>query len=164
MGQRAEVLAAQFEQTVSALIRVVEEVSDEQWRALCPDEGRSVGVLAYHIDKGITLEMGYFREFVAGRQPAPLTAAQVHAMNAADAEAWADSPQAAALTALLADARAAAEEVRRWDDAALARAGTYIAELPEPWTVEQWVERVLIGHVHSHLRSIRDTLAATAAR
>lgn len=159
--RRAAELAGQFEQAVAEVRDAIAALSDAQWRTFCPDEGRTVGVLALHIVEGIPFEMAVFREIAAGRQPGTITRTGLAERNTAEAEVWAECGREE-VWALLDDyAGAASAEVRGWDDAHLARRGVYVEEIGEPWTVEQWIERILIGHIHGHLRSIRATLAAT---
>ena len=49
MAERAEALAEKFEQTNNDVISMVESASDGQWKAICADEGWSVGVVAHHV-------------------------------------------------------------------------------------------------------------------
>jgi hypothetical protein len=48
--------------------------------------------------------------------------------------------------------------VRQLSEDQLAISGKYITDIPDAWTVEQWIERVLIGHVRGHLESVRAVL------
>ena len=159
MSERARTLAGQFERAVAEFIEVVEELSDEQWRTLCANEERTVGVLARHVAAAIPFEMVIFRKIAAGRQPTTITRAQLAEMNAGHAEQWAECAKEETLALLRDNAAVAAAEVRRLNDEQLARAGKYVEEIPEAWTVDQWIERILIGHVSGHLQSIRAALA-----
>ena len=159
MSERARALAEQFERAVAEFSGVVEGLSDEQWRALCANEERTVGVLARHV-AAIPFEMAVFREIAAGRQPPTVTRAQLAEMNAGDAEHWAECAKDETLALLRDNAAVAAAEVRRLSDEQLARSGKYVEELPGAWTVDQWIERILIGHVSGHLGSIRAALAS----
>jgi hypothetical protein len=153
----------QFERAVAEFERTIADLSAEQWKVYCPEEQRTVGVLARHVAKGIPFEMDVFREIASGRQPSTITRADLAEMNAADSSAWADCDQDETLALLRDYAAAAAAEVRAWNGAQLARSGLYIEDIGEPWTVEQWVERILVGHIHGHLRSIRAALASARA-
>lgn len=160
MSSRAQELADQFEQSVAAFIDVVEGLPDAQWRTLCPNEERSVAVLTRHVAFGISFEMDVFREIAAGRQPATITRADLADMNARDAREWDECSKEETLALLRANAEAAAAEVRQLSDERLGRAGKYVEDIPDPWTVDQWIERILIGHVRGHLQSIQSTLTA----
>lgn len=161
MTERAAILAEQIERAVAGFSAELTGLSEEQWRTFCPNEGRSVGVVARHVAKGIPFEMDHFRIIAAGHQSPIHTMAENVAMNAADAEAWADCTKDDTLALLQEYAAAAAAEVRQWDDQQLARTGKYYEGGPEDRTVAQWIERTLIGHINDHLQSIRASLASS---
>jgi hypothetical protein len=163
MSERAEELAGRFERAIEEFVGVVAGLSAQQWRLRCRDEERSVGVVARHVAKGIPFEMAVFRQIAAGERPATITRAQLDAMNARDAAAWTGSSKEETVALLREYAAAAASEVRGWSDAQLGRSGKYLEELPEAWTVDAWIERILIGHVTGHLGSVRAALAAEGA-
>ncbi len=79
-------------------------------------------------------------------------------MNARDAEEWKHAPKDETLALLRGNAAAAAAEVRQLSEEQLALRGRYITDIPDAWTVEEWLERVLIGHIRGHLTSIRAAL------
>jgi hypothetical protein len=160
MAGRAAALAEQFERAVAEFDLALAGLSDAQWRLACPDEGRAVGVLARHVAEGIPFQMAVFREIAAGRQPTTVSMTDLATMNAGHAAEWADCAKGETLALLRDNAAAAVAEVRGWDDTQLALAGKYIADLPEPWQVERWVERILVGHVQGHLQSIRAALGS----
>ncbi|MFN8514725.1 MAG: maleylpyruvate isomerase N-terminal domain-containing protein [Thermomicrobiales bacterium] len=137
---------------------MVEGLSVEQWVTLCPDEGRTVGVLARHVAASIPFEMAYFRKFAAGHQPALITLADLHAQNAADADEWANCTKDEVLPLLHSYAAAAAAEIRQWDDEQFLQVGMCVQGGPTR-TVEQWIDRTLCGHIRDHLQSTRVTLA-----
>ena len=161
MAERAIALVAQIEQAVAEFNGARAGLSEEQWGILRPNEARSVGVVARHVAKGIPFEMACFREIAAGHKPTILTIANNTAMNAADTEEWASCTKDETLALLHEYAAAAVAEVRQWDDRQLSRAGKYYEGGAEDRTVDQWIERTLIGHIHGHLQSIRAALAST---
>ncbi len=158
MTRRSAALAATFEQVIDDFIVTVEGLSDEDWKMRCPNEERSVGVVVKHVAIGIPFEMEVFREIAAGRQPTTITRADLADMNARDAHAWGVPSKDETLLLLRSNALAAAAEVRQLTDEQIERSGKYIEELPQPWTVEQWIERILVGHVTGHLASITATV------
>ena len=160
MSERARALAEQFERAVAEFSGVVEGLSDEQWRTLCASEERAVGVLARHVAVAIPFEMVVFREIAAGRQPTTITRAHLAEMNAEDAELWAECTKDETLALLRGNAAVAAAEVRRLSDEQLTREGKYVEEIPGAWTVDQWIERILISHVSGHLECILAALAS----
>jgi hypothetical protein len=160
MNERSEELAARFEAAVEEFAAVIEGLSEEQWRTFCPNEERTVAVLARHVAFAIPFEMRVFREIANGGTPATITRDDLATMNAEHADAWADCDRDETLADLRRFAAAAAADVRAFTGEQLARSGKYVADIPEPWTVEQWIERILIGHVTGHLASIRPALAS----
>lgn len=157
----SHILADRFEAAVREFITTVEGLSEAEWRLLCPNEERAIGVVAHHVAAGIAFQMDVFRQIAAGRQPPTISEAYLAEANARDATAWADISKPATLALLRRNARAAAAEVRQWSADQLARRGRYLADLPEAWTVETWLDRQLIGHVRGHLASIRAVLGPT---
>ncbi|HUG14579.1 MAG TPA: DinB family protein [Thermomicrobiales bacterium] len=163
MSGRSDALAERFEAAVEEFIGVVEPLTDEQWRTVCPNEERSIGVLARHGAQFIPFELSYFQAFAAGRQPSMIDRNQLAEWNANHAIEWAQAPQDETLELLRERAAHAASEVLQMTDEQLAMSGRYTKEIEEPWTVEKWLDRVLIGHVFVHLQSIRETLASEGA-
>jgi hypothetical protein len=51
----------------------------------------------------------------------------------------------------------AASVIASLSDEQLGRTGRYIQEAPE-MSVQQWLERVLLGHIATHKRSIQETV------
>jgi hypothetical protein len=158
MAERARVLAEEFQQAVSDFIGTVEGLSEEQWQMVCPNEERPIGVLVRHVAASIPFEMHVFRSIAGGGQPTTFSMAEIAVMNASDAEAWNDVRKDETLALLRKKAEAAAAEVRQLSEDQLALSGKYITDIPDAWTVEQLIERFLIGHVREHLESIRAVL------
>lgn len=158
MAERSGVLADQFEQAVNEFAGTIEGLSEAQWRTNCPNDGRTVGVIAHHVAWAIPVLIHAFREIADGGQPATNSGTQLAQMNALHAEEWKNLPQDETVALLRGNAEAAAAEVRQLSDAQLAVSGRFVTEIPDAWTVDEWIERVLIGHVHDHLGTIRAAL------
>ena len=69
MPGRSEALAERLEQAAAEFERALTGLTDEQWRTFCPEEGRTVGVLARHVAKGIPFEMDVFRAWILQGAP-----------------------------------------------------------------------------------------------
>ena len=82
MAERAEALAAKFEQANNAVISMVEQVSDDQWKANCEEEGWPVGVTAHHIGSGYTPITGLIQALASGADFPALTTEQIDQGNA----------------------------------------------------------------------------------
>ena len=157
MGNRAEDLAARFEQANEALIATIEQSAEEQWRQPCPDEHWSVGVLAHHVAEDHELLAGFVQQLANGEPLPALTMAQVDAMNAERAQQCAGCTKEETLELLRRNGAAAAALVRSLSDEQLARTGTFFGQT---MSTAQLIERVLIGHIAEHGRSIRAVVTA----
>ena len=72
MGQRADALAARFEQAVADLAKTVEACSDTQWAAACSAEGWTVAQTAQHVSGQFPLEMEFITAAAEGKPHAGL--------------------------------------------------------------------------------------------
>lgn len=154
MSERARALADRFERANEEFVAVVAALPEATWRALCPDEGRTVAALARHVAFGYAVEVEAFRAIAEGQPVRTWTRAGLAEVNAEDASRYADCDQAETVALLRRNAAGAAAFVRSLSDEQLARCGVYVEELAA-LTVDQWIERILIGHPEGHLRSIR---------
>lgn len=159
---RAEALAQQFEQANAEFLRVILALSEEQWRAFCPDEGRNVAALARHIASSIAIEARAFQSLAGGEPVTAWTWEQLDEVNAAQGRNQADCARDEVVELARRNGSEAVAFVRGLTDAELARTGAYIVGLPN-WTVDLWIEQVLIGHIRGHLASIQAIAAGTVA-
>lgn len=157
MSTRAEDLAIRFERTNEDLIATVERSDDVEWRQPCPNEQWSVGVLAHHVAEDHELLAGFVQQLANGEPLPTLTQAQVDAMNAERAQQCADCTKAETLELLRRNGTAAASLVRALSDDQLDRTGAFFGQT---MSTAQLVERVLIGHIEDHGRSIRQVVDA----
>jgi hypothetical protein len=90
---------------------------------------------------------------MAEGRPGPIwTRAALDEMNAAEGAAHAACDQAATVAALREEAAATVGFLQALSEQQLAERGAYLEGLPA-LTVAEWIERVLIGHPSTHLRS-----------
>ena len=158
MSGRAERIAASFEQAVADLAAAIERSTDEQWQAVCADGEWTQGYAAYHAASSITGIATMLRTLADGRAAPSTTAGswdEINATNAAHASEHAACTRQETLDLIHRAARAAAAMARALTDEQLDRRATMMDGMPE-WTVEQFGEMVLIGHVAQHLKSIID--------
>lgn len=156
MGARAEQMAKKFEASCSEANRVVEGLSDADWKKVTTAEKWPVGVVAHHIAQGHANISGLI-EVVAKGQPAPqLTMDMIHANNAKHAKEQAHVTKAETLALLRANGDKAAAVVRGLSDAELDRSGSVLVGVPA-MTAAQAIEGILINHVHEHVGSIKAT-------
>ena len=155
MSERARHLAQQFEQANHALIATVDRLSDDQWRAKTPGDGRSVGVVAHHVAEGHKGIAGLAGAIAHGQPVPPLTMDMIHQGNATHAAQHAHCTKAETLALLRQNGAAAAATVRGLGETELDRTAT----LPlGTMSASQVIERILIGHVHDHHGSIQKAI------
>ena len=156
MSERAKTLAHQLDQANQALIATIEGLSDAQWQAKTPGDGRAVGVVAHHVAASHKSVAGLVGAITHGKAIPALTMDMIHAGNAAHAAQHAHCTKAETLTLLRDNGAAAVATVRGLSDADLDRTAT----LPMGTiTVTKLVEMVLIGHAADHHGSIRRAIA-----
>jgi hypothetical protein len=155
MGEHAEALADQFEQANRELIMLAEHCSDQQWRAICPNEGWSVGVAMHHIAEDHLFLAG-LAQTVAMDQPVPaFTGEMIHQLNAQHAQQHTACTSQETIALLQTNGAAAASIVRSFSDAQLERSAVLPWEAGPPWSARRVIEEKLIGHFDEHLASIR---------
>ena len=158
---RSARLADQFEAAEASFIEVVDSLTDEQWRmqgmnAPGPrvndeDETRPLGVIAHHVASTQPWIMSRIRAII---EDGPTPPVDFKVINAEHAVAHADVSRAEVLAALRENLRRIAGEVRAIPDHMLDKERL----LPSgTMTVQQRIERVLIGHMRAHQASIEAT-------
>jgi hypothetical protein len=160
MGTRVEALARRFEAASDEVIALVTSCDDEQWRAICQDEGWSVGRTAEHIAAGMLFEVDVVLRVASGRAPRAVTMDMIHAGNA-DSARERPNPDRAATLRLLHDNRDRAAAILRKlrDDQLDNRA-------PVPFidnrvlSAEELIEHVLIGHIAGHMAGMQTAVGA----
>ena len=159
MGAKAEALAKQFEAKVQEAAKVMEKLSDAEWKKVTSAERWPVCVVAHHI--AIAHEgIGNLVKSVASGQHKPSMAmSDIDQMNAKHAQDFATVGKAETLALHRKNAAAAAAMVRGLDDAALARSASALKGMPS-MTAEQAVTGILCGHIDEHIGSIKKTVSA----
>jgi len=156
MGARAEDLARKFDESCREMNRIVEGLSDADWKKVTSAEKWSVGVVAHHAAEAHAGISGLV-QLVATGQPLPgLTMDMIHANNAKHAKDQANVTKAETLALLKANGAKASGMVRGLSDAELDRSASVLAGMPA-MTATQAIEGILINHVNEHLASIKAT-------
>jgi len=160
---RSARLADQFEAAQEGFIRLVESLTVDHWRMRGKntpelrineeDETRPVGVIAHHVAVNQDWIMNRIKAIVEDQPTPPV---DFKSINAQHANEHAHATRAEVL-ALLRDSKPRiAREVRAIRDHELDKE----RQLPSgTMTVQQRIERVLIGHMKSHQASIEATIA-----
>src|ERR1700704_1241921 len=150
-ASRSERLAEQFEAAQEKFIQVVEALTGDQWRMRGKntpgmrindeDEARPLGVIAHHVAVNEKLIMGRIQAVL---HDAPTPPIDFKETNKRHANEYADTTKAVVLSLLQDSGRQIAKDLRSIPDEKLDVA----RELPSgKMTVEQRIERVLIGHI-----------------
>jgi hypothetical protein len=153
---RADMLTQQFEAVSGELRDTIAGVPDEKWQAPTSGDGRQINVVAHHAAGSHSYIARQIQALVDG-QPQPLTMDQIHAGNAQHAQRFAGCSRAETLELHDRGVEEANRILRGLTDEHLARNGEFITGMPG--TVEQAIERVLIGHPREHTATIKASLA-----
>jgi DinB superfamily len=156
-SSRAEELATQFEARRREFVTFIGPLTDEQWLTLVPNEQRTVASLAHHIAWGYRVEIEPFQQIALGNTPKAWTLAELDAVNAELGPEFAECDKQEMIDLLDQTAAETAAIIRSLTDEQLTRRGTYIAEMGED-SVESLIERILLGHIAMHRRSIQEAL------
>lgn len=159
---RAARYATEFEAAQDEFIRLVESLSDEQWRMPGKnfpermndeDEGRPVGVIADHVAQVEPFIVERIQVMLAGDVPAPV---DFRVVNARHAAAHAAVKQADVVSRLRENKKRISDAVRAIPDSQLDK----MRETPVgPMSIAQRLERVLIGHIKAHEGSIKAAIS-----
>jgi hypothetical protein len=81
----ASALAVRLEQGARALTAFAISLTDDEWQARIPHDGRTVGVVVHHVASVYPLEIQLAQTVADGKPVTGVTMADVDAMNAAHA-------------------------------------------------------------------------------
>jgi hypothetical protein len=158
MSERANDLASRLESVTEEMIATVEGMSDQQWMATCPADGRQVNVIVDHVSSTIDAVMP-LAGMIQGDQPLPdLTMDMVHAGNAHHAQSAASIGKDECIAKFRTATANAAATIRGWSDADLDKSRDW--SLMGPTSSVSLLENVVIGHAQGHLDSIRTVTAS----
>jgi hypothetical protein len=158
MSQRAEQLAKRVEQGANELSTFVEGLSDTDWKAKVPRDGRPIGVIVHHVASMYPIEVDVARRMTAGQPITDVTWEVVAGINAAHAEEKAAVTKAEALKLLRDNAREAAAAIRTFTDAQLDTAAPFALSFGAPVTTQFVIEDHALRHAWHHLARMRAAL------
>jgi DinB family protein len=157
MSERARILAEQLEQANRDLIHTVEGLSDTQWRAKTPGDGRTVGVVAHHVAASHKSVTGLVGAIAHGQAVPTITMEMIHAGNATHATQHANCTKAETVALLRQNGATAVATVRGLSETELDRTATFPMGT---MTAAQVIERILTGHANDHHGTIRRAIGA----
>jgi hypothetical protein len=158
MGKRANAFAERIEQGAAALAVLVEGLTEAEWQAVVPGDGRTVGVLVHHVANIYPLEVDLAGELAAGRPIAGVTWDAVADLNAGHAKEHAGAGKQETLELLRRNSKAGADRVRAFTDEELDQAAPVSLNADAPLTAQFFIEDHALRHSFHHLANIRDPL------
>src|SRR5260370_41217276 len=121
MGAKAETLAKQFEAKVQEATKLLEKLSEADWKKITSAEKWPVCVVAHHIAVSHEGIGNLLKSAASGKHKASIGMSDIDQMNAKHAKDFASVGKAETLALHKKNAAPAAPLVRGLDDAALAR-------------------------------------------
>jgi hypothetical protein len=164
MSTRSEALARRIEEGAAQLAAFARSLSDEQWRAVVPPDGRTVGVIVHHVAHMYPIEIQLASALAAGHAIEGVTWEGVAEINATHAREHANLRCADAVAYLEHQSQAAANAVRQFSDEQLDRAGAVSLNGDAPLTTQFFIEDHSLRHSWHHLNKIRRALANAAPK
>ncbi len=158
MTDRAKALAARIQQGAAELVAFADTLTADQWRTVVPRDGRSVGTIIHHVGYQYPIEMGVVRAALVGAPITDVTWGVVDQINADHAKANPAPTKGEALTLIVSNSAAAADEVRSLTDADLATAVPFSLSFGAPMTVQFVIEDHPVRHPWHHIARIKEAL------
>ena len=158
VSQRAEALAVRLEQGARALETFASALTDAEWQARIPKDGRKIGVVVHHVASMYPLEIQLAQALAAGNPVAGVAWDDVHALNAGHAKENDAVTKEAALDLLRQNSAAAAAAIRALSDEQLDRAAPVSLNSDAPLTCQFFLEDHAVRHSYHHLAGIRRAL------
>lgn len=158
---RSARLADRLEAGARALIDFALPLSDDQWRAVVPGDGRRVGVIVHHVASVYPLEVRLAQMVAAGTPIVGVTWDTVHEMNAAHAAEHRDVTKGAALALLAEHSAAAAEAIRALSGEDLDAAAPVSLYAGAELTCQFVLEDHAVRHSYHHLARLRAALLSS---
>jgi hypothetical protein len=158
MHSRSELLARRLEQGATALAALAASLTDAEWQARVPGDGRTVGVVVHHVASVYPVEVGLAQTLAAGQPVTDVTMDDVHTMNAKHAAANAGATKADTVALLQRNSAKAAATIRAISNDELDRAMPASLYADAPVTCQFMLEDHAVRHSFHHLARIRSAL------
>jgi hypothetical protein len=155
---RAEALAGRLELGAEALTALASELTDSEWHAPVPGDGRKIGVVVHHVASVYPLEIQLALTLARGQAITGVTMADVHEMNSAHAREHDGAELAATLALLQHNSAAAAAAIRALTDDDLDRAAPASLYAGAPVTCQFMLEDHAVRHSYHHVARIKAAL------
>jgi hypothetical protein len=160
MSSRSEALASRLEHGAAKLAALASGLSDAQWHAPIPGDGRKVGVVVHHVATMYPQEIQLAQKLAAGLPVAGVTWDMVHEINAKHAESHNAVTKEETLDLLWHNSAMAAAAIRVLSDEELDRAAPVSLNADAPLTCQFMLEDHAVRHSYHHLAGIQAALVA----
>ena len=157
-NRRAQALAERLEQGARNLAALASTLTDAEWQARVPKDGRKIGVMVHHVASMYPIEMQLAQELAAGKPVAGVTWEIVADINAKHATEFDAVTKEAALELLQRNSAAAAAGIRSLTDEQLDQAAPVSLNSDAPLTCQFFLEDHPVRHSYHHLARIRGAL------
>lgn len=158
MKKRSLALAERLELGARKLIAFAADLTDAEWNARVPHDGRAIGTVVHHVASVYPIEISLAQKVAAGEAIVGVYAANINDMNANHAAENPTPSKAATLTLLRQNSDAAAAAIREMTDADLDRAMPVSLYADAPLTAQFVLEDHAVRHSYHHLAGIRRTV------
>jgi len=158
MSQRSEALATRLEAGAKALAEFAASLTDLEWQAQMPGDGRKVGVIVHHVASVYPIEIQLAQVLAGGQPVTGVTWAAVADMNRGHAAEHDGVTKEAAIALLEANSAAAAAAIRALSDEELDRAAPLSLNSDAPLTCQFMLEDHAVRHSYHHLAKLRAAL------
>jgi hypothetical protein len=155
---RAKALATRLEEGARALASFASGLTDEQWKAKVPKDGRTVGVVVHHVASVYPIEIQLAQAMAGGNAVTGVVWDDIHKMNAQHATEHASATKDEAIDLLRRNSAAAAEAIRALNDGQLERAVTVSLYGDAPLTSQFMLEDHAVRHSYHHLAILKRAL------
>jgi hypothetical protein len=159
VNSRSEVLATRLEAGAKALAEFAATLSEAEWQARLPHDGRKIGVVVHHVASVYPIEVHLAQVLASGKPVTGVTSAAIDAMNRDHAKGNDAVTKEAALALLGKNSAAAATALRALSDAELDRAAPVSLYSDALLTCQFMLEDHAVRHSYHHLARIRAALA-----
>jgi hypothetical protein len=154
MVAAASAIVDEYDAVMAEAIALAESCSDDEWRTMCSNEERAVGVLFDHIATGNPQVVRWINEFLAGR-PIVITPEILNSRNAEHAHHAQRRPRAETIEDLKTGTAATSEFLGSLTKDQLGVRNEFGWAGPQDVA---WVASAALRHPRGHLKSIRETL------
>ena len=159
MSQRTKALAKSLEEGAHVLASFASTLTEEQWQARLPKDGRKVGVIVHHVASVYPLEIQFAQSVIDGK-PASITGEDVNEMNAGHAKESDGVTKEETLKLLADNSAAAAVAIRSLTDEELDRVAPVPLYGNAQLTCQFILEDHAVRHSYHHLTRIRAALTS----